>query len=513
MEEATDEEKAVNSADAQQPKTLKELMRAYMASFGEEADDECDRAMELYERIKALSPGELAKQAAIEEGEEYSVLHFAAKYNFPLDAITLLCDAIGIDTQDSNGDTAIMLAAQFIYRETLDLVNELANLKADLSLRNNENRNILIFNPATDSDYGRNDDREEVLEALTAHGVTSEDIPEGFRSTLHESAAPIPQPKRLAEEKARVRFYLRAMTLPLEQLEEEIKEYKDGSLLEIASLWGMEPAFKRIQGVWCDFVNARFNLDYGPRTLIASALEMTSAINISLFATMGADLSLKGYDGLSAFERWLPPREVDEDDNDDDIAMRDALVEHGITSTNIPPRFQSPLYFASSYYTSNVITQRWLNRSMLMMCLTRVYGWSLINQIEEEKYRTLPDDLSGIGWFVAHCWFDVAGSDNKIDEDKPDNGIARLIMSFAFGFDDSKSSFALIGMPEYGKVPETRIRCRKCRQHSKKELLQCCTDTHYCSKACKKAHRKSHKKSCDRNAYLARRAEEAARVA
>jgi hypothetical protein len=38
----------------------------------------------------------------------------------------------------------------------------------------------------------------------------------------------------------------------------------------------------------------------------------------------------------------------------------------------------------------------------------------------------------------SSCWFDVAGSDNAIDEDKPDNGIARLIMSFAFEFDDSK---------------------------------------------------------------------------
>ena len=64
---------------------------------------------------------------------------------------------------------------------------------------------------------------------------------------------------------------------------------------------------------------------------------------------------------------------------------------------------------------------------------------SLVHQVEEERYRTLPPDLSGR--FIAHCWFDIAGSDKRrIDTDKPDNGIGRLIMSFAFGFDDSKKS-------------------------------------------------------------------------
>jgi hypothetical protein len=41
-----------------------------------------------------------------------------------------------------------------------------------------------------------------------------------------------------------------------------------------------------------------------------------------------------------------------------------------------------------------------------------VYGTMLsLNQIEDKKYRTLPEDLSILGRFLAHCSFDVAGSD------------------------------------------------------------------------------------------------------
>jgi hypothetical protein len=69
-----------------------------------------------------------------------------------------------------------------------------------------------------------------------------------------------------------------------------------------------------------------------------------------------------------------------------------------------------------------------MNRKELMMCLSRVYGWSLLNQIDDERYRTLPDDLPQLGRFICQRWFDVAGSDNAIDGDKRDNGIAHLII-------------------------------------------------------------------------------------
>jgi hypothetical protein len=52
-----------------------------------------------------------------------------------------------------------------------------------------------------------------------------------------------------------------------------------------------------------------------------------------------------------------------------------------------------------------------------------------------------------------------------------------------------------------------------CDQHSKTEMLQCCSNTRYCSAACQKAHFRKHKKECDRKAYLAKRAEVTARVA
>jgi hypothetical protein len=149
----------------------------------------------------------------------------------------------------------------------------------------------------------------------------------------------------------------------------------------------------------------------------------------------------------------------------------------------------------------------------LMLCLSSVYKWSLLNQKEDERYRTLPDDLSVIGHCIAHCWFDVAGDDNKLDSLKPDNGIGRLIMSFAFGFNASKSPFALIGMPEYGKIPDTLTRCSCCVQPIKKGLVQCCRIARYCSTVCQKAHSKEHKLVCQNELYLLKRAEVAARVA
>jgi hypothetical protein len=108
----------------------------------------------------------------------------------------------------------------------------------------------------------------------------------------------------------------------------------------------------------------------------------------------------------------------------------------------------------------------------------------------------------------------VAGSDKrKIDTDKPDNGISRLIMSFYGGFDASKSPFALLGMPEQGKLPDALTRCSWCIQGKEKGMLQCCSQTRYCGRVCQIAHRKKHRLVCDRDACLARRAEEAARVA
>ena len=93
-------------------------------------------------------------------------------------------------------------------------------------------------------------------------------------------------------------------------------------------------------------------------------------------------------------------------------------------------------------------------------------------------HRTLPADLTPLGCFILRCWFDIAGgrgggiNDENLNEkpikaqDKADNGVGRLIMRFACGFDDTKSPFALIGMPSEGKVADTsNTRCFNCIQH------------------------------------------------
>ena len=99
------------------------------------------------------------------------------------------------------------------------------------------------------------------------------------------------------------------------------------------------------------------------------------------------------------------------------------------------------------------------------MAVSRVYAWSLSNQIESDAHRTLPSDISSLGQFVLRCWFDVGGGggsanqeDSSKKRDLPDNGVGRLIMRFAFGF-KTTSSHALIGMPCEGKVGDTLTRC------------------------------------------------------
>jgi hypothetical protein len=126
------------------------------------------------------------------------------------------------------------------------------------------------------------------------------------------------------------------------------------------------------------------------------------------------------------------------------------------------------------------------------LCLNYTFNWSVENQIEEQVYRTLPSDLTGVGHFVAHCFFDVGGG-------KLGNGIGRLIMQYYGGFDDSKSPFALRGPPEFGKCPDNTQCCSDCREtRVRKSLLDCasCGRVRYCSRDCQKIDRKRHKVKC-----------------
>ncbi len=115
--------------------------------------------------------------------------------------------------------------------------------------------------------------------------------------------------------------------------------------------------------------------------------------------------------------------------------------------------------------------------------------------------RTLPKDLSELGKFVCHCWFDIGGGTNE-KKKKNVNGIGRLIMQFYGGFDSSggNNPHALIGMPREGKEAEVVKRCSNCIQVMGKKILRCCGNVTYCSKECQKKDWKSrHKGSCSRS--------------
>jgi hypothetical protein len=165
-----------------------------------------------------------------------------------------------------------------------------------------------------------------------------------------------------------------------------------------------------------------------------------NADTVNLLATMGADLGLVYGQSFNIFEAVedvsVPAAKV---------ALYEVLAEHGVTSSDIPSRFQSPLYFKSEYYQANLREQRWIVRRAFMMCLNRVFNWSLANQIESERLMTLPTDLSSIGLLVARCCMHVVASSVS-------NGIARLIMQFAKGFNRR-----LVGMPREEKTTKTMM--------------------------------------------------------
>jgi hypothetical protein len=253
----------------------------------------------------------------------------------------------------------------------------------------------------------------------------------------------------------------------------------------------MEAVMMRLQRAWPGSVDVRRN---DGLTAIMNAAFNSRVEHVRTLATMGTDLSLK-HNRVSNVFRLA---ELSDKPPDKKAAIFKALAEHGVVSTTIPPRFQSPHFFRSIYYQDDVRTQRWTNRSPLILSVNYLYNWSIENQIEDQVHRTLPADLSGVGHFVAHCFFDVGGG-------RPDNGIARLITQYYGGFDESraKSPFALIGMPAFGKLPDTAARCSNCLVDAckGKKWRHCCGKVTYCSKECQLVDWKKggHKKRCERN--------------
>ena len=209
---------------------------------------------------------------------------------------------------------------------------------------------------------------------------------------------------------------------------------------------------------------------------------------VAKLAAAGADLSLLSSDIYATgtiFFSFITSADV-----------RAELKKHGMTRSNIPKTFQqSKHYFddgKGEIYLRNVIRQRWLNLRPLIMSMARLYSWSQLHQVETDALRTLPPNLSDLGRLIARCFMHVDGGSF-------DNGIARLITEYYGGYDASKSPHALIGMPEFGKVSDTKERCSHCIQQCKSgvRFLKCCGRVGYCSKACQKADFKSrHKETC-----------------
>jgi hypothetical protein len=98
--------------------------------------EHCSALLEVVQRIMKLSPEELRKEAAFEEGDYYSLL---ASPHLPLVYIAKLCTVLDIDLRDGRGNTAIILAAFNGYYDTVDYF---ARSNADLSIINNRGQNL-----------------------------------------------------------------------------------------------------------------------------------------------------------------------------------------------------------------------------------------------------------------------------------------------------------------------------------------------------------------------------------
>jgi hypothetical protein len=338
---------------------------------------------------------------------------------------------------------------------------------------------------------------------LKNHGVTGANIKKGYRSPLSSKSesVPVPLPLRLAQEEKSTNFYLRVMTLEADELAKEAKELRDDGfgyalIYAVTLADGMEVAIERLRDVWPGSLNAKSKMD---RTAIIEAAGYGIAANVNTLATMGSDLSHKETNGYNVFAVVSPH----------DKASKKVLAEHGVTSAKIPRGFQSPLYFSSIYYEKNLRTQRWLNRCHLILCANYLYNWSVENQVEDQFHRTLPADLSSVGHFVAHCFFDVAGGDFG-------NGIARLITEYYGGFDEGtvKKPIKLIGMPAFGKSDHSLPSCSYCNteycEANGGGVKLCCEKVHYCRDGdCKKRAWRNHESICVSDEIIERRKREA----
>jgi ankyrin repeat protein len=411
----------------------------------------------------------------------------ATSLNFPLNVIALLCEAgSDLNAKTSGGWTAIMCAVKFGY---CDIVDYLARRKGiDLSIKLKGDGLYTIMRKSTSMD----DKKKELMrQTLAQHHITKKaKITKGFVSPLSGTSMSLKSDDvPLVNLTSMERFMIRVMDLPLDELRKEANKVNDeyGNSPLFISAINPYPLFvvKRLQLALPSSVDKQsFN---GSSPIMYSAYG-GSVEHVDLLAEMGANLSLKANNGDDVFD-WIDASEASAEMK---AAIKKKLKTHGAVRYHMPAGLQSKFYFKGGegeHYLTNLKEQNWLNRRNLAMIISRVYAWSLANQIESDVYRTFPSDVSPLGLFILKCWFDAAGGGIG-------NGVGRIIMSFACGFNSSKSPFALIGMPCEGKVADNRTRCYNCIQPIATKPFVCCGNVVYCSTNCHKLNWRNHKSAC-----------------
>jgi hypothetical protein len=117
-------------------------MLAYMLDDDTAFSDRHATRLKWCNRIMKLPMEKLKEEATPAEGEEeHLVLNDAAgAFHLPLAAIDRLCDAVGVDSVNREGYTAVMCAAGNGFYDVVEFLAR--NKKADLSIMSRTNRNV-----------------------------------------------------------------------------------------------------------------------------------------------------------------------------------------------------------------------------------------------------------------------------------------------------------------------------------------------------------------------------------
>jgi hypothetical protein len=122
-----------SSGSEEEEKNLKGLLKEEIENETYEGTQWLAGRLKMYNRIMTLSKEALTEEARWHYLETHSVLHNAAVPSyFPLDAIGRLCDAVGVNSKDNLGITAIAYAALYGQYDTVEYLAR--NKKADLSI-------------------------------------------------------------------------------------------------------------------------------------------------------------------------------------------------------------------------------------------------------------------------------------------------------------------------------------------------------------------------------------------